>query len=77
MWKTLSGCFNGIDGNKGPIVPSFPEFNNTISECEQRKIPADTNIFSGMINRSALTNDDVTRDGRLATKYFYTEAFAL
>jgi hypothetical protein len=73
---SLVRCFNRADRNKGFIALGFPEFHDTVSECEDGEIPSHTYVLTGMINRSALAYDDVSSHCGLSTKDFHAEAFA-
>lgn len=74
----FSGChFNRQYTHESSVVSSFAEFNNTVSKCEQCKVSSDSYIFTCMVFRAALANENISGDGRLAAIDFYTEAFAL
>ena len=73
----LRSCYYRIDMNEGFVTSSLLKFNRSVSKCEQSKVSSNADIFSGMIFRAALTNDNVTGNGRLATVDFYTQALAL
>jgi hypothetical protein len=76
----LCRSFNGVGTeyrNEGSVLSSFAEFNHAIAQCKQGIVPANTNIFSGMVNSTALTYDDVSGNYSLAAKYFYTQTLAV
>ncbi len=77
----MSGlCFSScgsVHRNESSVLSSLPEFNNTIAESEQRIVFSNTNIFTGMVNGTALTNDNVAGDCRLAAEDLYSQAFAV
>lgn len=73
----LGGGFQGQYANKGSVLFSFAEFNNSIGQREQSEVSSDSNIFTRMIFRTTLANENVAGDGWLAAVNFYTEAFAL
>ena len=78
MWKSyLRRSFNRVHGNKSSVVFSFFKFNNAVSKCKQSEIFSNANVFSRMVNRATLANDDVTGDDWLSTKNFYTKALTL
>ena len=47
-----------------------------IDQRKQRVITANADVFVGVMLGAALTNDDVTGNGRLTTEQFHTQAFA-
>ena len=59
------------------MVPALAEFHHAIGQGEQREVLAHTDILAGMIDRAALTDDDVTSDGGLTTEYLYTKTLTL
>ena len=73
----LVTCLNCIYTNRGFIPFTFFKFNYTIRQCKQCKVSSHSDILTRMIFGTTLANDDVARDGRLAAKNFYSQAFAL
>lgn len=76
----MSGSGRGLgigDRNKGPVLPSFAEFNNAVGQSKERIIFSDTNIFTGMIYSAALTDNDVAGYRRLAAKDLYAQTLAV
>lgn len=74
---TLCFCGNGLHRYISAVFASFLKFYQSIGKCKQGKIFTYAYIFTGMINGTSLTYKDITGYGRLTTKYFYTEPFAL
>ena len=44
------------------------EFDGAVYKGEERVVFTDTHVFTGVVNRAALTNDDVARLSELATE---------
>lgn len=65
------------DRNVGSVVCFFAEFHDAVGQCEQRVVFTDTDIFTGMVLRSSLTNNDVACDASLAAKNFDAQSFGL
>ena len=73
----LSTCFNSGYTNEGLVSFSFPEFNQTIGQCEQRVVFANTYILTRMVLRTALANDDVPCNRRLTSIDLNSQTLAL
>src|SRR5687767_7132032 len=71
------GGFQRQYANEGFILFSLTKFNNSVGKCEQSEVSSDSNIFTCMILRTALANENIACDGRLAAVNFYTKAFTL
>lgn len=52
------------------------EFDGAVYKGEERVIFTDTHVFTGVVNRAALTNDNVARLCELATEQFDAESLA-
>ena len=52
------------------------ELNGSVYESEERVVFAHADIFTGIVYRSALTNDDVARLCELTTEQFDAESLA-
>ena len=44
------------------------EFDGAVYKGEERVVFTDTHVFTGVVNRAALTNDNVARLSELATE---------
>jgi hypothetical protein len=57
----------------------FADFklNDTICGCKDSKIVTYANIFTGVKLGATLTNNNVTGEDELSTKFFHTEAFGM
>ena len=44
------------------------ELHGSVYESEERVVFTDTHVFTGVVNRAALTNDNVARLSELATE---------
>jgi hypothetical protein len=73
----LCARFNRIHANKGLVTFPFSEFDETIAECKQSVVFTDAYILSCVILCSALANDDVACDRRLAAIDLYSQPLAL
>jgi hypothetical protein len=73
----LSNYFNRIDANERFVAFSFSEFDQSVSESEQREIFSDADIRSGMVGCAALTNDNVACNCGLTAEDFNAKTFAL
>ena len=57
----LSFCL-GQNGNHAVVACSTLEVNNTINKSEERVVLTHADVLAGIVNRTALTHDDVTSD---------------
>jgi hypothetical protein len=53
------------------------KFYDTVLQCEYSEIPAQSNILTGVINCTALTDNDITGDSRLTAENLYSKAFTV
>lgn len=63
--------------NEFLFVLARGEFHLTFDECVDRMVFADPDVLTGMVLRSALTDNDIAGDDSFATEFFYTEALAM
>jgi len=63
------------NGNVRSVVGFFAEFYDAVSQGKQRVILAYPYVFTGVMLRATLTNDDVPSDAPLAAKNFDTQPF--
>ena len=52
------------------------EFDGAVYKGEERVVFTDTHVFTGVVNRAALTNDNVARLCELTAKKFDAESLA-
>lgn len=53
------------------------EHHYAVDQSVEGMVFADTDVFTGMVNRSALTLDDIARFAVLTTENLHAESFAL
>ncbi len=53
--------------NDATVALAAVESNNTVNESEERVVLAHAYILAGIVNRTALTNDDVASYAGLST----------
>ena len=56
--KNLSFSF-GRNGNHAAVAIAAMEGNHAVNECVKRVVLTHTYVLSGIVNRTALANDDV------------------
>lgn len=57
------------------VVPFLAEHHYTVHQCKQGMVFTDTNIFSGVVYRSALAHENVTGFCSLTAEYFHAQSF--
>ena len=60
--------FNGKHGDVTTIFAAFVELDNTINKSEEGVILAHTDILARVVDRTALTDDNVAGDALLTAK---------
>ena len=55
----------------------FAERNRSVDQCEKRVVLADTHVFTRVVHRTPLANDDVAGLSELTTEKLHSESFAL
>jgi hypothetical protein len=80
-FKTCSNFYLRVahwnNGNVRSVVGFFAEFHNAVGQCKERVVFAHSNVFTWVVLRTALTNDDVPCDATLAAKDFDAQPFGL
>lgn len=64
----LSLSLHWCDGNVRAVFPTLTESDKSINESEESVVLADTDILARVVNRTTLTNENVTSLGKLTTK---------
>ena len=65
MSKNLSFSF-GRNGNYAAVAIAAMEGNHAVNECVKRVVLTHTHVLSGIVNRTALANDDVAGNAGLS-----------
>lgn len=68
--RCLFGGF-GDDRNEGTILTTLLELDSAITEGVERVVLAHTHVLTGVVDGTALTDDDVTGDAMLTAKDFH------
>jgi len=68
--------FGRNDGDEGTVVFLLAEGYDTVYQCIQGVVFANAYVFTRMVYRTALTDQDVAGDAFFATEYFNAQAFA-
>jgi hypothetical protein len=71
----FSGVAHRDYRDKRAIIGFFPEFNDSVSQCKQRVVFANANIFTRVMLCAALTHDDVSSNATLTAKDFDAQPF--
>lgn len=69
-------CFSGGYVDELASFLAFSEDNNTVDESEQGVVLAHAHVEARVVNRTALTLDNVACLAVLTTENLYAEAFA-
>ena len=62
-----------LNRNDATVALATLEHNHTVGEGEERVVAAHTYVFAGIVNCTALANDDVAGDASLATPDLNTQ----
>jgi hypothetical protein len=63
----------GVDANKKLTIFPFSKDYDSIGQSKKRVVLTQSNVFTGMIMRTPLSNNNITGDNGFATIFFYTE----
>lgn len=70
-----SGVSHRDDAHVGTVVFLFAEFHYAVSQSKQRVVFSDSHIGTGVVLRTALTNNDVASDASLTSENFNAQSF--
>lgn len=59
-------------GDERFVLAAFVELDDTVAESEQGMVFAHSDILARVVDRTALTHDDVAGDAGLTAKNFHT-----
>jgi hypothetical protein len=80
-FKTCSNFYLRVahwnNGNVRSVVGFFAEFHNAIGQSKECMVFAHSYIFSWVMLRASLTNNDVSSDATLAAKDLDAQPFGL
>lgn len=69
--ELMLGLSCGDNGNYTPVTTAFMEVYNTVNQCIQCIILANTDILTGIVTSTALTHDNITGQASLTTPNLY------
>jgi hypothetical protein len=74
--KISLSVLDRLDGNEGFIVPLSGKLHPAIDHGKKRMVFPHSNITAGVMNRTSLSDDDVSGFDNLAPVELYTQSFA-
>ena len=71
----FSGVAHRDYRNKRAVIGFFPEFNDSVRQCEECVVFANAHVFTWVMLCAALTHDDVSSNATLTAKDFDAQPF--